>query len=255
MFQMFRVSFSLCRWRTSRVTWGAIHGLKGNTLDLILHSPGGSFEAADQIVTYLRSKFSHIRAIVPQNAMSAATMIACACDEIVMGKQSAIGPIDPQVTLPSKHGHFTTPADAILRDFERAKAEIKADPKSAALWVKLLEALPHGVLTQCENVIELSKQRVEAWLRDYMKLDPTAAKDAAAWLGDANHHKTHGRPINLHLARERGLKVTELEPDQAFQDAVLSVYHATMITFESTTCVKMIENHQGKGAYVILAQK
>ena len=74
---------------------GAIHGLKGDTLDLVLHSPGGSFEAADQIVTYLRSKFSHIRAIVPQNAMSAATMIACACDEIVMGKQSAIGPIDP----------------------------------------------------------------------------------------------------------------------------------------------------------------
>lgn len=70
----------------------ALHGLNGKKLDLILHSPGGSLEAAEQIVSYLRSKYGHIRAIVPQNAMSAATMLACACDEIVMGKHSAIGP-------------------------------------------------------------------------------------------------------------------------------------------------------------------
>ena len=62
----------------------SLHGLKSRKLDLILHSPGGSLEAADQIVQYLRSKYDHIRAIIPQNAMSAATMIACACDEIVM---------------------------------------------------------------------------------------------------------------------------------------------------------------------------
>jgi hypothetical protein len=45
-----------------------IHGLKGPGLDLILHSPGGSLEAAEAIVHYLRSKFRHIRGIVPQVA-------------------------------------------------------------------------------------------------------------------------------------------------------------------------------------------
>jgi ClpP class serine protease len=54
----------------------AVHGLKSPNLDLILHSPGGSLEAAEQIVNYLRAKFTKIRAFVPQNAMSAATMIA-----------------------------------------------------------------------------------------------------------------------------------------------------------------------------------
>jgi ClpP class serine protease len=67
----------------------SLHGLTGNKLDRILHSPGGSLEAAEQIVTYLRSKYTEIRAIVPQNAMSAATMLACACDTIVMAKPSA----------------------------------------------------------------------------------------------------------------------------------------------------------------------
>jgi len=34
----------------------ALHGLKNNKLDIILHSPGGSLEAAEQIVNYLRNK-------------------------------------------------------------------------------------------------------------------------------------------------------------------------------------------------------
>ena len=113
----------------------ALHGLKGKALDLILHSPGGSLEAADQIVQYLRRKYDDIRAVVPQNAMSAATMIACACDVIVMGKQSAIGPIDPQLTLPGPHGQFTTPAQAILdTNFDGAR-----DLAGRATW-------PDGIL-------------------------------------------------------------------------------------------------------------
>src|SRR5215471_13862037 len=72
-----------------------IHGIQGEELDLMLHSPGGSPEAAEAFVSYLRSKFSHIRIIVPHLAMSAATMIACSANSIVMGKHSFLGPIDP----------------------------------------------------------------------------------------------------------------------------------------------------------------
>jgi ClpP class serine protease len=55
---------------------GVFYELKGKDLDLIVHSPGGSPEATEAIVTYLRSKFNDIRVIVPQAAMSAATMLA-----------------------------------------------------------------------------------------------------------------------------------------------------------------------------------
>ena len=58
----------------------AVYGLTGRELDLIIHSPGGSAEAAEAIVVYLRSKFDHIRVFVPHMAMSAATMLACAAD-------------------------------------------------------------------------------------------------------------------------------------------------------------------------------
>lgn len=104
-------------------------GLSGDTLDLIIHSPGGSAEATEALVIYLRSKFAHIRAIIPYGAMSAATMLACAADEIIMGKHSFIGPIDPQVIVYTRLGRRAIPAQAIIEQFERAKKECKEDPK------------------------------------------------------------------------------------------------------------------------------
>ncbi len=112
----------------------ALYKLKDDKLDLIIHSPGGSAEVAEQIVKYLRAKYKHIRAIVPQNAMSAATMIACACDVIIMGKHSAIGPIDPQIIFSTPTGQFSAPAQAILDEFNMAKSEVAQNPKTAPLF-------------------------------------------------------------------------------------------------------------------------
>jgi hypothetical protein len=230
----------------------SLHGLKGESLDLILHSPGGSLDAADQIVQYLRAKYRHIRAIVPQSAMSAATMIACACDEIVMGKHSAIGPIDPQFSV----NGAAIPAHAILQEFEKAKSDIASNPVLGNLWLPRLQQLPPGFLTLCEQTIELAKFKVEQWLQTYMFANAVGsqAHPIAAWLGDFNEHKTHGRPIGITLAKEKGLKVTALEDDQRLQEAVLSVFHATMVTFQETSCLKLIENQNGKGHYLVATQ-
>ena len=71
-------------------------------------------------------------------------------------------------------------------------------------------------------------------------------------MGSSAEHKTHGRPISAALARGQGLKIVPLEDDQLLQDKMLSVYHAVMLTFEKTNCVKIIESHEGKGFYVAL---
>lgn len=235
----------------------SLHGLKGKKLDLILHSPGGSMEAADQIVQYLRSKYDHIRAIVPQSAMSAATMLACACDEIVMGKHSAIGPIDPQVTFPTQSGRFTAPAQSILDEFEMAKREVKTDISSAPLWVTKIQAFPPGFLTLCATTLSLAESKVAEWLDGYMfaRDEQKRGKEIAKWLANANEHKTHGRPIGLKSALEKGLKIYPLEDDQGLQEDVLSVFHATMVTFQVTQCVKIIENHHAKGLYTRVEYK
>jgi len=232
----------------------ALHELRGKQLDLILHSPGGSLEAADQIVQYLRAKYEQIRAIIPQNAMSAATMIACACDSIVMGKHSAIGPIDPQITFSTQNGHFTAPAQSILDEFDRARADILAEPKTAPLWISKLNAYPPGFLNMCQNTIQLSKDKVAEWLNTWMFKDiPEKERkgvEIADWLGSAATHKTHGRPIGIATAKKIGLVVEPLEDNQQFQEKVLSAFHASEVTFETTDCMKFIENHLGKGTYL-----
>jgi len=232
----------------------SLHGLKRDKLDLILHSPGGSLEAAEQIVNYLRSKYKHIRVIIPQNAMSAATMIACAADVIVMGKHSAIGPIDPQITIPAATGHFVAPAQSILDEFELAKKEIKNDPQTAPIWVRRLDKYPIGFLKVCENTINLSQEIVQKWLETWMfKNDHEKrekAKIISEWLSKTNLHKTHGRPINMKEGEGKGLIIEKLEDDNEFQDKVLSVFHAAMATHLVSNCVKFIENQNGQGAFL-----
>ncbi|MFP4501295.1 MAG: SDH family Clp fold serine proteinase [Candidatus Hydrogenedentota bacterium] len=232
----------------------ALKDLSGDKLDLIIHSPGGQAETTEQLVNYLRKKYSHIRAIVPQNAMSAATMLACAADEIVMGKHSALGPIDPQFRIDNQ----SVPAQAILDEFQTALDEIAKGAKPT-LWIKRLEGLTPGFLKSCENAIELSRDLVRLWLSRYMFADdPQGDKKAysiAEWLGAHANFKTHGRPIGIDMASEKGLKVLALEENQAFQEAVLSVFHAAEATFETTSCFKIIENHLGSGMYYTSKEK
>lgn len=235
----------------------ALEGLSGDSLDLITHSPGGSPEATEQIVNYLRAKYEDIRIIVPQNAMSAATMLACSANEVILGKHSALGPIDPQITYTTvEGGRFTAPAQSIIDEFEKAKNEIMQNPQSAPIWVRRIDRLPKGFIGICEQTMQYSKQLVEDWLMKYMfKEEGNAAELAhsiSEWLGNPKKHLTHGRPLNYDTLKQRGLKVSRLEDEQELQEKVLSVFHAAMATFEFTGCYKFIENHNGKGSFRML---
>lgn len=227
-----------------------VHGLSGPNLDLILHSPGGSPSAAEALVLYLRSKFDHIRVVVPHMAMSAATMIACAADAVVMGKHSFLGPTDPQLLLPTREGGIrAVPAQAILEEFDQAIRECQ-DPKRIGAWIPKLEQFSPGLLVQCRNACALSTLLVEKWLAMYMfKGQPGSARRArliGSWLADHREFKTHSRPIPRDALEAKGLRVEALEITQDIQDAFLSVFHATMHTFAGTSAVKIIENHQGR---------
>jgi hypothetical protein len=226
-----------------------VHGLSGTNLDLILHSPGGSAEATEAFVAYLRSKFDHIRVIVPQMAMSAATMIACAADVVVLGKHSFLGPIDPQIMVGTPLGIRIVPAQAILEQFEQAKKEC-TDPAKMGAWLPMLSQYGPDLLVQCRNASEMSRRLVRDWLKTFMfRSDPKRVKKAreiADWLSNHGQFKSHGRHISRPDLERRGLRVERLEQNQQIQDLFLSIFHATTHTFAGTPAVKIIENHLGK---------
>lgn len=231
------------------------YGLDGSVgLDLVVHSPGGSAEATEGLVKYLRSKFSDIRVIVPQAAMSAATMLACSGNGILMGKHSSLGPIDPQMILQTGVGTQAIPAQAILDQFRMAQEECK-DPEKLTSWLPMLEQYGPALLKQCEEALALSRTLVSEWLEAYMfKGDEdahTKAERIATQLADHKHYMSHRRHISRDDAIVMGIKVKKLEEDAKLQDAVLSVFHSTTHTFTNTTAVKIIENHLGR-SYVQL---
>lgn len=220
-------------------------------LDLLLHTPGGDTAATESLVDYLRAMFgTNIRAFVPQLALSAGTMIACACKEIWMGKQSSIGPIDPQME--------GLPATGIKEEFERAAQEIKSDQDRALVWQPIIRQLRPSVLDQCNRVIDWSRDMVTKWLEtgmfDGMDNRAELAKAVVDNLMSAELTKTHARHINAVKAREFGLIVRDLEDDHDLQNLVLTVHHACTITLEGTPAYKLIENQNGN-AYIQMVQQ
>jgi hypothetical protein len=228
----------------------AMHGLGTDALDLIIHLPGGSAEATESLVSYIRSKFRDVRIFIPHAAMSAATMLACAADRIVMGKHSYLGPIDPQFILQTEIGRVSIAAHAIEEQFTLAKEEITKQPALLSAWLPMLRQYGPALIVQCKLARDLSESLVTSWLAEYMFAGVQEKKELAAQIAKklANHaeFKSHSRFINRIQAKEFGLVVDELEKDQTLQDSVLSVFHAVTHTFNGTPCAKIIENHLGK---------
>lgn len=211
-------------------------------LDLILHTPGGDIAATESLVDYLKQMFdTNIRAIVPQLAMSAGTMISCACSEIIMGKHSNIGPIDPQIG--------GIPAHGIIEEFNTAAREIQEDPSKIQLWHPIISKYSPTLIGNCSKAIQWSQEMVVQWLMENMLSDNPHPKQAAeaivAYLGSNELTKTHSRHISLNTAKSIGLKITPLEDDPILQELVLSLHHSTIHTLSDTNCIKIIENHNG----------
>ncbi|MDO9165648.1 MAG: ATP-dependent Clp protease proteolytic subunit, partial [Rhodoferax sp.] len=219
-------------------------------LDLILHSPGGGIDAAAAMVYYLRSKFEDIRVVVPSLAMSAAAMIACSGNTILMGKHSFLGPADPQFILPTPLGARQVAAQSVVAQFKRAQKECIDDPRNLAVWAPILSQYGPDLLVQAEHATKLSKTYVETWLKTYMfgndaDRDQKAA-DISLWLSSHDNFNSHGTHIPREDLRNRGLVVLDMESNQEEQEIFLSIFHAMTHTMGATGAVKIIENHLGR---------
>jgi Serine dehydrogenase proteinase len=220
----------------------AIHGLdKSKGLDLILHTPGGG------IVDYLRRIFGcNIRAIIPHLAMSAGTMIACTCKTIVMGKQSNLGPIDPQIFHPQVG---PLPAAAVKKEIARAIGEMKDHPETGQFWQYVLSKYTPTFVGQCEQAVDMAAEFVRDRLLDNMLLGEPNAHETAeaivAGLSDVDDNKSHSRHIHIDKCEALGLKIERLEDDQELQEAVLTVHHCFMHSLAVSGAAKMVENQNG----------
>lgn len=220
---------------------------RGKGLDLVLHTPGGDLAATEAIVNYIRDCFgNNVCAIVPQMAMSAGTMIACSCREILMGRQSSLGPTDPQLG--------GVAAGGVVEEFERAVEEIGRRPDSAVLWGQIIGKYHPTFIGDCQKAVEMSESLVRDWLLRNMLSgeeladgeDPVAVAEAiVGLLCDHRASAMHNRHFNHVQLEKIGMHISMLEDDNDLQDAVLTMHHTFMITFQQLAPTKIIESSSG----------
>ena len=186
-------------------------------------------------------------AIAPQLAMSGGTIMACACREIIMGRQSSLGPIDPQIN--------GLPASGIVSEFYHANKEIKQDSSKINVWGPIIAGYHPSLIETCKKAIQWSRELANDYLsgsmfREELKLDSQYAEkkinDIIRLLTDQNLTKSHTRHIPAPICKNYGLKIVEMEKDQDLQDIILSIHHASALTIMNTYVVKIIENQNSQ---------
>lgn len=226
-----------------------VYGLdRSKGLDLILHTPGGDIAATEQIINYLHSVFDgNIRAIVPQMAMSAGAMISVSCNTIIMGRQSCLGPFDPQFN--------GLPCQSVRKEFKKALEDIQENPGSLGLWQVIFSKYNPTFILSCEQAEQLADELVRKLLKRSVG-DPVKIDGILKLFGDNDESKTHSRHIDKEKCKNAGLNILDLESDQELQDIILSLHHCYMITLENTSSAKLVENNAG-GSYarIINSQK
>ncbi len=221
-------------------------------LTLILHTPGGDPNAVESIVEYLHSKFAYMEVIVPYLAMSGGAMISLASDLLVLGRQSQLGPIDPQFSI----GNKSHSARAIQEGFNKAKQDITSDTKLAHLWAPILQNMGPSLMVEATKALSYSKELITKWLNRRKLLTENSeerSKIVNSISAYFNAEKTeqgsvhvHGQRIGIQKLKDVGIKTETLEDNQDLQDAVLTAYHLMTIIFERSPSVKFIISNNEK---------
>lgn len=232
--------------------------LKGTALDLILETPGGSGEAAEDIVRLLRGKYKSVAVIVPGYAKSAGTIMVMAGDEILMEPASALGPIDAQLFWQGK----VFSADALIEGFEKIKEEVSTTGVLNKAYIPLLQGISPGELQSAENALKFARQLVTDWLARYKFQNwethsstgqpvteedkKVRAEEVAKQLCDHRHWLTHGRSVKLEDLRRMRLQITDYSEVPELADAIRRYHTLLQMTFEMTTIYKMFETPESQ---------
>jgi hypothetical protein len=201
-----------------------------NNLDLLLHTPGGSPEAAADIIRACRSYSNRFRVIVPNAAMSAGTLIAMGSDEIVMSDTSNLGPIDPQmIFVQSKDVVIMRPAksfiDAYIDLIDSARSAIAAK-QPATPFLHLLDRQDPSWIIECLRARNATENLAKEQLKANMLKDKSEEKIAEVVkkffeVGDKN---THGRSISPDEAMAFGLTIRKEDKYGDFWDMIWEIY-------------------------------
>jgi hypothetical protein len=179
-------------------------------LHLMLASPGGDGETAVRLVRSAQARCRELTVIVPDQAKSAATVLALGAHHILMGPTSDLGPIDPQFQM----GGGLVAAKDIIAAVEAAEAAIEANPQTYTLHAALLADVTALQVQQARSALARSEDQ----MREALKSNPDRDEAAVVTLCNSLREplitspKSHGATLGADDATQHGLPVRVADP-------------------------------------------
>ena len=120
-------------------------------LDLMLHTTGGSIDAAEKLMGMLRKHVgpATLRIVVPDFAKSSGTLMVLGADSVVMSDMSELGPIDPQALLFDRWQSVQNYLDA----YNAHATALRADRDDIVAQI-MLGKLDPATLKSCESAVD-----------------------------------------------------------------------------------------------------
>ena len=187
-----------------------IHNVRpGESVELLLHTPGGSIDAAEKLIRMVRSRVGEagFDIVVPEFAKSAGTLMVLGADYVVMSDMSELGPIDPQMPFPDSYGKVRwQPVQNYLDAYDEYTKILMEQPGNIAAQM-MLGKLDPAIVKLCEAVRKRAEQCAGNLLKRGMfreggswTLTVSELLDTKRWLShsqmisweDAQHHDTIG---------------------------------------------------------------
>jgi ATP-dependent protease ClpP protease subunit len=220
------------------------------TLSLILHSSGGDGTIVEKIISLCRTQCKRFRVIIPNEAKSAATLIALGADEIVMGPPSELGPIDAQVPVVANGvpqylsaQSFIDARDELKREYQ----ELTKKGEDAATVLQMIASLDMPFIKECERMMDFGRDVARKLLSEFMFRRARNKTDkihkVVDTLSSVKRFKVHGRYIDGNTARrELELKIHLLGKDEPLWAKIWEYYTRAEIAIAGSRAIKLLES-------------
>lgn len=197
-----------------------LHNVRiGDKVDLVLHTGGGDIDATEKLMRLIEEKIGttgNIRAIVPDYAKSAGTLMVIGAHSVLMSNTSEIGAIDPQFVIGDNLGNDLS--HSVLQylqgydNWEKALRKTPNDPVARMMFDKYDPAIIHKLRITVERVRNVAENLLK---RRGMPFSAISAQllDIARW-------KSHAQEITALEAIAIGLNVELIDQDDPLWDKI-----------------------------------
>lgn len=220
-------------------------------LDMYIETPGGSGEAAEEIIRLLHKKADKVCFVVSGEAKSAGTIMALSGSEILMTETGSLGPIDAQINM----GRMTFSAYDYLEWLTEKHDECEKSKSLNPVDATIIAQISPGELRQIQNSLDFAKDIVTNYLSEYKfsnweitehhhtpvtdEMKRKRAAEIAIELSKHSRWRSHGRSLKIEDLKELGLKIRSIDDDQKLRDIVYKIQMVCRVIFETSNTYKL----------------